>query len=144
MLDNSDRSPDEGKAENRVEQMLDLVEASVDFNSWPWDLEKLALTADGLTATGAGTFDPEQGNVAIELVSRLDERKTTELVEKYSQLKVLVDHQGRLSLPMRVSGSLLAPSIKADLGKVVTQQLADEPEEVLEGLLNDLLKKKRK
>jgi len=121
-----------------TEQLLEVMTASIDFDSWPWNLERLELAAEGLTAKGSGTFDPLQGLVDIELVSLLDKQRTAELVKEYSELKLLVDKSGRLSFPAHVSGPLLGPSIKADLGQVAARNLTDDKDK-LKGLVKGLL-----
>ncbi len=121
------------------EQLLDVMAANIDFDSWPWKLEKLELSSGGLTATGSGTFDPLLGLVDIELVSLLDKRRTADLVEKYSELKLLVDRHGRLSFPAHISGPLLGPSIKADLGEIAVSNVIDDKHKLkslVKGLLN--------
>jgi len=142
LLDGKDRSKPSAAAE-RLEEVFESVEASIDFDSWPWKLERLSLAGGHLTANGSGSFDPERGQVDVEVSARLDKARTRELVERHSELKVLVDREGRLTLPIEIRGALAAPSVKVDLGRVARGQLGEEPEETLKGLLRGLLDKKR-
>jgi hypothetical protein len=132
------KSRSEGGVETT--RVLDNLAVRVDFDSWPWKLEELAIQADGLTASGDGTFDPIAGSVDVDFTAWLDEVKTTELVRKTDELKVLVDNRGRLTLPLRIRGSMLSPSIGVDLGKAFSASLGDdEKKEAVKGLLKGLL-----
>ena len=123
-----------------LEQVLDNLEVSVDFDSWPWQLEKLALQADQLSADGSGTFDPVTGAVDIRFTARLDRARTQELVRQTEQLKYLVGGDGRLTLPLEISGAMLSPSIGVDLGEAFSNQLGGEKtEDKIKGLIKGLL-----
>ncbi len=132
------KSQSEGGVETA--RVLDNLAVSVDFDSWPWKLEQLAIQADALTASGDGTFDPIEGLVDVDFTARLDEARTAELVRKTDELKVLVDDRGRLTLPLRIRGSMLSPSIGVDLGKAFSATLSeDDKKEQVKGLLKGLL-----
>jgi hypothetical protein len=122
-----------------LEELFDSVAARIDFDRWPWGLENLSLDTGHLAARGDGTFDPGTGAVEVAVSARLDEKRTAELVRRYSQLKVLVDKKGRLTLPVEIGGTLTAPSVKADLGRALDAELGEEPEERVKGLLRGLL-----
>ena len=66
------------------------------------------------------------------------------LVARYDLLKVLRDRSGRLTLPVRVEGSLMAPSIKIDIDEALRGSLlgSDVKEDDVKSLLRGLLKKK--
>ena len=126
-----------------VEQLLDSVQASIDFDRWPWGLENLSLAAGGLTSTGGGSFDPVAGLVDLSVTSLLSRQRTARLVEEHSTLRALVDEQGRLSLPLHIEGPLLSPSVGVEFGDALARQLdTDNPEEAVKGLLKGLLEKK--
>lgn len=134
----SKKSTDEGVP--ALNQVLDNLEASVDFDSWPWKLEKLALQADQLSANGSGTFDPVTGAVDLRFTARLDREKTAELVRQTDQLKYLVGSDGRLTLPLEIQGAMLSPSIGVDLGEAFSNQLGGEKtEDKIKGLIKGLL-----
>jgi hypothetical protein len=123
-----------------LEQVIDNLEVSVDFDRWPWQLEKLALQADHLAADGSGTFDPVTGAVDLQFTARLDRQRTQELVQKTEQLKYLVGKDGRLTLPLEISGAMLSPSIGVDLGQAFSNQLdTDDTRKKVEGLIKGLL-----
>ena len=107
--------------------------------------EKLDLAAGDVAASGNGTFDPLEGAVDLRFTASLGPEKTAELVGKTKQLRVLVDRQGRLTLPLHIEGAMLSPSIDVDLGKALAAGLdLDEPEESVKGLLKGLLDRKKK
>ena len=129
-----------------VEQVLGGLAASVDFDTWPWTLRSLSLDTDDLDANGSGTFDAETAAVALKLVARVSPEKTAELVQRTRELRLLVDPQGRLTLPLTIDGSLLSPSIGVDLGHALAAGLGSESakdalEQEAKGRLRDLLKK---
>jgi len=126
--------PDDGRA------LLQSLTASVDFDRWPWGLERLTFAADDLSAAGAGTFDPEKGALALELTARLSPERTTRLVNKTKQLGRLVGPDGRLTLPLKVRGSLLSPSVEIDLGKALAG--GESKQEAIQGLLEGLLERR--
>jgi len=134
------RKESSGESVPALEQVLDNLEVSVDFDSWPWQLEKLALQADQLSADGSGTFDPVTGAVDIRFTARLDRARTQELVRQTEQLKYLVGGDGRLTLPLEISGAMLSPSIGVDLGEAFSNQLGGEKtEDKIKGLIKGLL-----
>ena len=139
-----DRDDDGGgeSATDRVEELMQSVTASVDFDSWPWKLENVAVAAGDVSASGLGTFDPIDGSVDFTLTSHLDADKTAELVRKTTQLRVLVDNRGRLTLPLHIEGTITAPSIGVDLGEALLG--GDSKEEIVEGLLKGFLDRRRK
>jgi hypothetical protein len=128
-----------------VEALLDRLGARIDFDTWPWTLERLDLAAGDVAAAGRGSFDPERGAVDLELTARLDAEATAELVGEHRELRLLVDEQGRLALPVSVRGPLLSPSIGVELGELLSDEVEDEvKKEAVEGLLKGLLDRKKK
>jgi len=131
--------PDEKPRErSAVEELFQSMSATVNFDAWPWKLENVSLAAGDVTAVGAGTFDPLAGRVDFKLTSSLDQTRTAEMVRKTKELLLLVDKQGRLTLPLHVDGGLMAPSIDVDIGDALLQ--GDTTEEAVRGLLENLLK----
>jgi len=131
--------PDEKPSErSAVEELFQSMTATVDFDAWPWKLDNVSLSAGDVTAVGAGTFDPLAGRVDFKLTSSLDQARTAEMVRKTKELRLLVDKQGRLTLPLHVEGRLMAPSIDVDLGDALLR--GDTTEEAVRGLLEGLLK----
>lgn len=118
--------------------LLRTLTASVDFDRFPWGLERLALEAEDLAAAGAGTFDPTSGAVALDLTARLGPERTARLVERAKQLARLVDRDGRLALPLKVRGGLLAPTVEVDLEKAIGGR------EAVQDLIRGLLDRKDK
>ena len=128
-----------------VEQLIDSLEGTINFDRWPWGLENVQLGVGDVSSTGNGTFDPEQGMVAFTLTSQLSREESAALVARYDLLKVLRDGSGRLTLPVRVEGSLMAPSIKVDIDAALKGNLlgGDKKDDV-KGLLRGLLDRKKK
>ena len=137
--DKVDRGRADGAAGDLVERVFDALEAGIDFDSWPWKLDRFALRASGLDADGLGSFDPETGRVDLRLTARLDAGRTARLVAEHSRLRLLVDDGGRLALPLRLEGTLVGPSISVDLGDVLERKLAGQQQEAVKEELKDEL-----
>ena len=120
--------------------VFDDLGAAIDFDAWPWKLERLTLAADHLSASGAGTFDPLEGRVDLRFTARLDRERTKELVQKTKQLELLVDPSGQLALPLHLEGAMLSPSIGVDVGQAFSVRLdSEDTKKKVEGLLKGLI-----
>jgi hypothetical protein len=149
---------DDGKTEVAAEEVLDVVErlidsleGTLDMDRWPWGLDNIRLGVGDVDADGTGWFNPEDGSIDFTLTSRLSAAESSELLAKHSVLKMLVDGSGRVTLPVTVQGSLLAPSIKVEVSQALGNSFAgdegdgerkeDEVKSLLKGLLERKLKK---
>jgi hypothetical protein len=135
-----------GDVVDTVEQLIDSLEGTINFDRWPWGLEDVQLAVGEVSSTGNGSFDPEKGTVAFTLTSRLSRKESAVLVARYDLLKVLRDPSGRLTLPVRIGGSLMAPSIKVDIDDALRGSLlgGEIKKSDVEGLLRGLLDRKKK
>ena len=134
------KSEEPGAAAAGPATVFDDLGVSIDFDSWPWKLERLTLAADHLSASGAGTFDPIEGLVDLRFTARLDRQRTAELVQKTQQLKLLVDSNGQLALPLHLEGAMLSPAIGVDLGQAFSLRLdSEDTKKKVEGLLKGLI-----
>jgi hypothetical protein len=135
-----------GDVVDSVEKLIDSVQGTINFDRWPWGLEDVQLAVGEVSSTGNGSFDPEQGTVAFTLTSRLSRKESAALVARYDLLKVLRDSSGRLTLPVRVGGSLMAPSIKVDIDDALRGNLlgGEIKEDDVKGLLRGLLDRRKK
>ena len=87
-----------------------------------------------------------QDTVAFTLTSQLAREESDALVARYGLLKILRDRSGRLTLPVRIEGSLMAPSIKVDIDAALKGNLlggGDKKDDV-KSLLRGLLDRKKK
>jgi hypothetical protein len=133
-----------GEVAQAAAALLDRLGASVDFDTYPWALERLEIDADQVSAGGHGSFDPMAGTVDLELTARLDQQLTAELVGKTRELRGLVGDDGRMAVPLHLRGPLLGPSLSIDLSGVLSDRLEDEKEKAVKGLLEGLLDRKKK
>ncbi len=132
-----------GRAQELAQRALESLEAQVDFDRFPWGLERLALVAGDLSATGNGTFDPIASVVRLKLAARLAPEKTKVLVAKTEVLQSLVDGQGRLTLPLEVEGALTAPSIRVDLSQALGSLEKEKKKEAVQRLVEGLFDRER-
>jgi hypothetical protein len=123
--------------------VLDLMSTELDFSQLPWRFEKFELRGGGVTAVGAGTFDPLEGRVDLRFAAELDDESSRKYVERYSLLKKLVNAEGRIELPLKIRGPLLGPEFDVDVDRLLSgSRDADEPKDALKGLLKGLVEKK--
>jgi hypothetical protein len=134
------------EAVDHIERLIDSLEGKINFDRWPWGLEGVRLAVGDVSSSGDGWFDPEAGTVEFTLTSKLTREESSVLLDKHGALKVLADRSGRLTLPVTITGSLVAPSIKVDVDKALKGNLlgeGDKKDEV-KGLLRGLLDRKKK
>ena len=126
--------PDEGEER----RLLDRIGSTIRFDEIPWKLRGVELGAGGMTARGRGRFDPLDSTVDLQLTAELDRKATKKLVKKTPELRVLVGDGGRLSVPLRVKGDLLKPSVTVDLGQMLPGKgnLGDAAEDLIRGLID--------
>ena len=134
-----------GEVADTSEPLIDSLEGTIVFDRWPWGLENVRMTVGEVTSTGAGSFDPERGDVDFTLSSSLSDAESRELLDKYSALKVLADPSGRLTVVVQVKGALVAPTIRVKIDEAVKRNLlGDDGNDDVRGLLKDLLDRKGK
>ncbi|MCH7779668.1 MAG: AsmA family protein [Acidobacteria bacterium] len=135
-----------GDVVETVERLIDSLEGTINFDRWPWGLEDVRLAVGDVSSTGSGSFDPEQGTVAFSLTAQLTREASDALVARYGLLKVLRDRSGRLTLPVRIEGSLMAPSIKVDVDAALKGNLlgGGDKEDDVKSLLRGLFDRKKK
>jgi hypothetical protein len=131
------------EAGEATRRLLEAVAADADFDALPWTLEDVALRAGQVSARGRGSFDPVAGGLDLEMTALLDAELTERYTARYAPLRSLVDEEGRLTMPMRIGGTLVAPSLSLDLEAVASSSLdADKGEDAVEDLLEGILRRK--
>jgi hypothetical protein len=120
---------------NDVVRAFDRLSLKVDLGRRPWTLAPFQATSGALTLSGGGSFDPASGAVDLRFETTFDKERSREWIERYGQLKYLADEQGRIRLPIDVSGPLTGPSFGVDLGDAL---LGDDGR-ALKGLIKGLL-----
>lgn len=135
-----------GDVVETVERLIDSLEGTINFDRWPWGIEDVRLAVGDVSSTGSGSFDPEQGTVAFSLTAQLTREASDALVARYGLLKVLRDRSGRLTLPVRIEGPLMAPSIKVDVDAALKGNLlgGGDKKDNVKSLLRGLLDRKKK
>lgn len=135
-----------GDVVETVERLIDSLEGTINFDRWPWGLEDVRLAVGDVSSTGSGSFDPEQGTVAFTLTAQLTREASDALVARHGLLKILRDRSGRLTLPVRIEGSLMAPSIKVDLDAALKGNLlgGGDKKDNVKSLLRGLFDRKKK
>ena len=129
------------KTEEVLEELFESLDARIDFDAWPWNIERLALAGGGVATRGSGTFDPENGAVDFTLTTTFSPDRTAALVQKTKELQHLVDGNGQLVLPLELNGPLLRPGVNLDLASLLAGKLGVSSDDSAGGLLEGLLKK---
>ena len=111
----------------------------MDFAALPWPLPSVRLASGDLTAEGSGTFDPLTGKLDLELTALIDPEHSAEYVARSSAFKRTLDEQGRIRLPMRLSGPMTAPKVDFDLSGLLPDK---DPRSKAKSLIDGLLKKR--
>ena len=143
--------PDAGKAllddastgEDPVRRLLDRGAADVSFDTLPWGLQSLRVRSGGVSASGQGSLDPVSGTLDLRLTAELDPELTGRYVERYAQLRSLVNERGNLSLPLQIRGPLVRPELDLELSGLLQKSFqSDDPEDAVKGLLEGLIDRK--
>jgi hypothetical protein len=95
----------------------------VSFDAWPWRIERLGFETDEMAILGEGTFDPLAGAVDLDLTARLAREVSADLVRRVDELELLLDRDGRMTLPLEVGGALTAPAIRVDLVRALRERV---------------------
>lgn len=134
----------DGSAEtDQARRLMERVAADVSFDTLPWSLESVRVRSGAVSASGQGSLDPVSGAVDLHLTAEIDPEQTRRYVERYAQLRSLVNDRGNLSLPMRVHGPLVRPELDLELSELLQGAFAgDEPEDAVKGLLEGLIDRK--
>jgi len=127
-------------ANPRGTPLFDTLGLRLDFDAKPWKLDALRLVAGSFAADGTGVFDPAAGTVDLAVTARLGAERSAELARKNTQLRRLLDRDGRLAVPLSLKGALLAPQVGVDLGNLLLG--GESTEDAVRGVLQDLFKKK--
>ncbi|UCF68057.1 MAG: AsmA family protein [Acidobacteriota bacterium] len=157
-----DKLPTRAAADaEKGERLLDQLSAQISLEQLPWKLAPFALTVGQRTAAGKGSFDPRDAAVDLAVEARLAPGASAELVSQRGELRSLLDEQGRLRLPVRITGAMTAPTIDVELRGVLREKLTDQlrdelveklggedekqdAKDAVKGLIDDLFKKKKK
>lgn len=100
-------------------------------------LTGVALGNRAFTVDGGGQLD-FNGQLDFRGTFRLTPAVTAQLVARVQELKLVVDGDGRMSVPVRVSGPLNRLRVKPEFGGLglppATEQLLDRAQDMLRGL----------
>ena len=126
---------DPGKGAS-VSRLLDRLALDVDFDQQPWGLRTVQLVSGGVTLRGQGSFDAVGGAVDLRCTAEMDADLTRRYVDRYSQLRSLVDSRGHLTLPLRLHGPMMQPRVDLELSDLGRERVEDAVRGLLEGLLD--------
>lgn len=137
------RSAPDPAPESARSHSIDRLRAELDMNQSPWALEGLELVVGGVTATGRGRLDLGAGTADVDFIARCTPELTARLVERRGELRRLVDPEGRLSVPLRLVGPVVGPSLRIDLGRALAQSVGGSSvKREVKNALKDALKER--
>lgn len=74
------------------------------------------------------------GSVAGEIVLALEQELSTALLQSLPQMAFIANSEGKIMLPVKVSGNIRHPSLKPDMEYVISRVLAGKGQELLSSL----------
>ena len=98
----------------------------------------LRLRSADLDFDGAGTVDLE-GPLALDVRTAFSAAASTLLVARTPQLKFRIGDDGRLTIPMKLRGTISSPRVEIDLETILEEGLRDRLRGGKQGLLRRLL-----
>jgi len=112
---------------------FDLVAASFDLRDRRARTDDLRLRSRDLDLDGRGTvaFD---GALDLDVTASLEPGASAAIVRDVRQLEFRVGDDGRLTLPVRVGGTLAEPEVGIDLRRVLEEGLGRKLRDKLKGL----------
>jgi uncharacterized protein involved in outer membrane biogenesis len=96
--------------------------------------DNLTLRAGELTLTGKGTLGFDQ-RLNLRLAASVSPALSKQVVQQAGLLKTLSNDRGQVTVPLIVTGTMTAPTIRADLGSLAKKQLQGKVEKGLFDLL---------
>lgn len=101
--------------------------------------EDLAVRSDDLDLDGKGTVGLD-GRLDLEILVSFSRAVSTAMTDRNSKLRYRVGQDGRLSVPLRMAGSLVEPEVRVDLDRVLSEGVGRILEEkAKKGFLKKLL-----
>ena len=93
---------------------IDLLRGALSLDAQPWELTTVEMIVGDVSSTGSGSFDPVSGAIKLRLQARLSAERTQALFGNDRLLRKLIDSEGRMTLPIRVGGTMMAPKVDVD------------------------------
>ncbi|MDH3784341.1 MAG: hypothetical protein OEV00_03325, partial [Acidobacteriota bacterium] len=139
LLGDRDDTPSDDSEETADETgeppLIDQLAATIAFGSMPWEISHLLLAAGDLISEGRGTFDPLQDHLDLAIVAKFSPERSARWLEEYGELEALQDSEGRISLPVLIQGSVVAPDVSVDASQLRKSKRKQLKKKLLERLL---------
>ena len=100
--------------------------------------DDLRVRSADLDLDGAGAIDLA-GPVRLDGRTAFSQESSALLVARTPQLKIRVGEDGRLTIPMKLRGTIASPRVEIDVDKLLEEGLRDHLREKKQGLLKRLL-----
>jgi len=127
-----------GKGIGRQETPFEYLRGSVAIAAGKARTDDLTLHAPDLDLAGTGWIGLD-ASLDLGITARLSEASTRGMVEKTPRLKSLADRDGRLTVRLRVAGTLAKPGVGLDTRSQV-REIQDKAKEKVRDRLRDRLK----
>lgn len=109
-----------GTGEPREETPFTALQATFRVADGSAHTDDLTLRSADLDLDGAGTWTLD-GRVDLDLLVSFSRGVSESLVARNSRLKFRVDREGRLTVPLRIAGTLEAPEVRVDLDRILSE-----------------------
>jgi uncharacterized protein involved in outer membrane biogenesis len=114
-----------GKGIGPDETPFERISADFDIGAGSARTESLLFRSVDLDLDGGGTVGLE-GALALEVTAAFSKDASRGIVAKTPQLNFRVGPDGRLTVPMKIRGSLAAPMVQIDLERILEDGLRQE------------------
>jgi uncharacterized protein involved in outer membrane biogenesis len=127
-----------GRGVGRDETPFETMAASFRLRDGLAQTEDLRVRSTDLDLDGTGAIDLA-GPLRLDVRTAFSPESSALLVARTPQLKIRVGEDGRLTIPMKLRGTIESPRVEIDVDKLLEEGLRDQIREKKQGLLRRLL-----
>jgi hypothetical protein len=130
-----------GRGIGKSETPFDHLSASFVLENGAAQTRDLEFRSADLDLDGGGEIGLD-GPLGLEVVTSFSKQATSDLVRRTPQLEFRVGRDGRMTIPLRIRGTLMRPQVQLDLDRVLQEGLGKAlKDRAKTGLLRRLLEK---
>lgn len=127
-----------GRGIGRDETPFETMAASFALKDGLAQTDDLRVRSADLDVDGRGAIDLA-GPLRLDVRTAFSPESSALLVARTPQLKIRVGDDGRLTIPMKLRGTIESPRVEIDVDKLLEEGLRDQLREKKQGLLKRLL-----
>jgi AsmA protein len=127
-----------GRGIGKDETPFETMAASFALKDGLARTDDLRVRSADLDLDGQGAIDLA-GPLRLDVRTAFSPESSAMLVARTPQLKIRVGEDGRLTIPMKLRGTIESPRVEIDVDKLLEEGLRDQLREKKQGLLKRLL-----